>query len=484
MGIQLDWQIQAEQTQQRDQEDPEMKRRRRRNRFRLLVAAAVVVGLICIGLGVIVWKLQSRQDQVENDLRASVEAEFVAIQLGDQNAFMDIQRSASEVWVESQRKIFQEYQTLKVNGRLSSDFQVVEVDTDGERGRVIIEEKIDGRVFRQAWFYWHYGPIQNDAVGSEDEPSEIGAGWRRVPADIYFWGDEAQIENDRSTVVYHELDRFIAEPLAEQVESWWASACTWLQCTEETGHLELIIDPQAGIPMAWEPEDGWRLRMLSPLVNGRVATDGGSSFQGDVARALAERLIVYASAQRLNFFDKDGSTLPPYDTTWVKYQLRDWLAARFLNAPSPFFDSLITAFGDAAPANIARGLIDGAQINSLGALLNPSAGGLLSLDPAVLGQIDWAPYFEWRLALEHQRLSSDDFNGFYALYESGNLNQAAAIRANDVSYRTVPAPDVTQATFTARADATPVVVLDVVDSAGAASQISFVWTGDTFLRVD
>lgn len=475
MGIQLDWQIEAEHTEQRDTEDPESRRRRRRQRRQLLLAILFVAMVICGVVGFLLWRVNQLEQRVEDDLRAAVDAELAAIRIGNQSAFMNIQRSASEPWLDSQRALFVEYQTLKQAQRLSPDSEIVDVAIDEQRGRVVLHEQIDGITYRQVWFYWNYEPLEG-----EEEIS----GWRHVPQDWTFWGDEQTLEGEGYQLTYYELDAPHAQAIANRLDSWWQQACTWVACPTPPDTLEIIIDPQAGIRYTWEPQTGWKLRVLSPLVTGRVPinTDTPTGFEFDTARAITERLIDHATSGRLQYIFENA--LIAFDTTWVKYELRDWIAGQMTGQPSPFINSLVALYGDGVVPALVQQVSDGGQIDSLAPMVNPQIASFADLDDATLNQIEWRPFFEWRLGLERERLRSGDFDNYFALYESGSNNAAAQARAANGTFALTMPERVEAVAFTRRPDLTLVALLTLVDDTGNTTQTSYVWTGDTFIRVD
>ncbi len=472
MGIQLDWQVEAEQTQMSAQEDPERKKRRRRERRNILLASLVLALCICAAAAGIWWRWKTVEQRDKDDLRAAVEAEFAALRIGDPNAYMALQRSASDPWLEGQRSQFDEYQAFKQAGRISGSTKIVDIKIDKERGRVIVEEIIDGAPYHQVWFYWRYEP-QDD--------NDTRSGWRHVPPDVTFWGEERTIDSEHVRVVYYELDERIASALAEKVETWWASGCVLLTCPTLPEKLELIIDPQAGVPRAWEPSEGWRLRVVSPHLNTRVPMNVviPPVFEQEIATMLAQRLLTFTSSGVLQFPENESIA---YDTTWLKYQLVDWLVARFLGQQSPFFDSITLVFGEAVPGNIARSISSTQQINQIAPAL--AAGNLREIDLTRLGLIQWQAFFEWRMQLEHERLLAGDMGNFYVLYEGAEANQTAIARASDATYRVNPVETVQSVAFSTRPDGTMAVVLSVVDAAGVPAQTQFMWNGDTFLRVN
>jgi|GEM_PF-345553 len=475
MGIQLDWQIEADSTQQQYSEDPENRKRRRRMRWQLLTAMAFVALVVCGVISFLVWRVNEIEQRVEDNLRAAVEAELAAIRIGNFNAYMDIQRSASPPFIEAQRNLFTEYQTLKQAGRLSPETNIVSIDIDEQRGRVIIEEEIDGLRYQQAWFYWNYEPETTEG----NDPS---AGWRHVPQDWTFWGDENTITRGQYSLTYYDLDAQFAEPLAERLDEWIGNTCQWMTCTALPDSIEIIIDPEAGIRQQWEPENGWRLRVLSPLVSGRVPLESRNIAEQDIVESLTERLMDNATGGRLQFVFEGA--LIAFDTTWLKFTLRDWFMAQFFGTEEPFLDSITAIYGDAIIPTITQSINDGEQIDRLAPILNQSLGSFGNFDEASLDQIDWRPFFEWRLSLERTRLQNGDLDNFYALYENASANSAAQTRANTVNYATSPPETVARITFTRRPDATLIAVLDLTDAVGNTAQTSYVWVGNTFVRVD
>jgi hypothetical protein len=476
MGIQLDWKIEAREKSQRDQEDPESRKRRRRARMQLVMAGMLVAVVVCVVAGAILYRLRFVEDRVEDDLLAAVDAELAAIRIGNEDAFMRMQRSDSQPWLEGQRGTFLEYQSLKENERFSPQTKVVDVEIDEERARVIVQEEIDGRPYQQVWFYWHYQAVE---LGEEQ------AGWRRVPPDVTFWGDQQTIENANSSVTYYDLDEDIATALAERVESWWGGGCDLLGCESPVGHLELNIDPAAGTRLGWDENSAWRLNMVSPRLSARVPVDGEipAALEGEVAAVLARRLLEHASGGTADFGAENLLALN-FDTDWLKAQLRGWLIAEFRGLPSPFLQTSISVFGDSVPGDLLRALNGPGQINTMAPIFNPSTATLTDVDILLLNQVEWSEFFTWRLELERRRLNDNDYANFYTLYELGNFNQVAEARAFDATYRAMPTETVQAVTLSFRDDGKMTALVDAVDVNQTAFQITFVWNGDTFVRAN
>jgi hypothetical protein len=442
------------------------------------MTAILVATVVCVVVGGILYRLRTVTDREEDDLLAAVNAEFAAIRIGNQDAFMRMQRIdeslENDPWREGQRGTFLEYQSLKENERFSPDTQVVDFDIDETRARVIVQEQIDGMPYQQVWFYWHYQAIELD----EDQ-----AGWRRVPPDITFWGDQHSIDNDHSSVTYYDLDEDIASALAERVEQWWSTGCDLLRCDAPPAHLNLVIDPASGVRLGWDETDSQRLSMISPRLNARVPVDGPlpPALEGEVAAVLAERLLEHASGVD---YGAENFLALNFDTDWLRAQMRDWLIAEFRGQPSPFLQSAVTVFGDGVPGNLLRTLNGPGQINVLAAIFDPNVATLANVDALRLGQVDWRDFFTWRLELERRRLNENDYANFYTLYELGNFNEVAEARAFDATYRATATETIQGVSFTFRDDGVMIAVVDAVDANQVAFQIIFAWNGDTFVRAN
>src|SRR5262245_17072403 len=104
MGIRLDWEIEAEQAHQahRAGEDPITARRRRIMRLRVL--AFVMLALVFLGAvaGLVIWRLRTVDEEIEQLLRDTVDAEVAALRIGDLTAFLSAQCSATDDWLVAQ----------------------------------------------------------------------------------------------------------------------------------------------------------------------------------------------------------------------------------------------------------------------------------------------------------------------------------------------------------------------------------------------
>ncbi len=383
MGIRLDWEIEAEQEhrQQSAGEDPEARRKRRRARLRLLLVLFVLLALIGGAVGAVALRLHQADWETEQLLRDSVTAEVALLRVGDQNAFLNLQRSATDDWQQQQQATFARYQALKQAGRINLTGQILGATVDGNRGRVQVEEIIDGAPYGRVWFYWHYDD-----------------GWYHVPPDYTFWGAAQTLTADNVTVHYHEIDADTAHAVALSVALWLQTACSALTCAPPPAlTVEIIPDPT--LQVGWSPAGDWTLQLPSPYVGGaRLDQLFDSGTQVNAATLLADRLLA------------GFSPLYPADAAFLKQAISDWLVKRFaqVETNSYLISSLAENYGDAAVGKLLQSLQPASDISAIS-----SATGT-SLDAASL---DWRDFLTWRLTLEQNLDAERDETNFLALYD-------------------------------------------------------------------
>lgn len=242
MGVNLDWEIEAEQSQVRNSgEDAESRRRRRRARRRLMVLVAFVLLAFVAAGGALVLRLRYVDSLVEQNLRDTVDAEVAALRIGDRAAYLGLQRSASEQWMLAQDQNFNTYQTLKSDADVQLTGRILDVVIDGNRARVEVEEIVDGVPYSRLWFYWQYEE-----------------GWRHVPPDLTFWGDVQTYDASGVTVRARTVDAEVAEAMSTQLSSWIAQGCDILGCATPPP-ISVEIVPSVDMTPAWSPANPWAL---------------------------------------------------------------------------------------------------------------------------------------------------------------------------------------------------------------------------------
>lgn len=430
MGIKLDWQVESEQTHLRATEDPESKYRRARARRQLLLLIVGLACLLAVVAGLVIWRLRGVENQYRQDLIDTVNIEVTALRLGDFANYMAIQRSASDAFMLEQSRRFEDYQQLKQTHRVRLSGDVLDVEIDDLRGRVVVEEIIDDVPYAVVWFYWYY----------EDPGQGNQGGWRHVPDDLTFWGDEDEIVAGPVQIHYHDLDSELAETLAPLAQDWWTRGCVLLECRMSPPDLRINIVAERPTTVEWEIVNPWTLRITSPLV-GRSRADLPISpeLERAISQQFAARLVRYAAG--------DVPAAATTDSAWLHMDIARWLdQALITHVPDGdpgFTGTLIAQAGPGAPGSVLRLSQAGTTLDEM---LSPVLGVSLSLlSVEQLNALNWQPFFQWRLDLE-ARLLAEAQNGdpFLALYDLENLsaNDSAAQRAVSPDYAARPVPQV------------------------------------------
>lgn len=394
MGIQLDWEIEAEQEQVRQAgEDPNSRRRRRQARLRALLIVLLVIGLFAGGAAAVWLRLRAVDQNIENMLRTTVEAEIAALRIGDAAAFLSVQRSASSDWALTQQATFDAYQALKIERDVQLTGRVLSATVDGLRGRVEVEEIIDGTPYTRVWFYWRYDD-----------------GWRHVPPDYTFWGDVRTQRAQGVTVRYRQVDEALAQAVVSNMAGWLQTGCAVLTCS---GFQEVAVEivPDPGLTMGWSENNPWLLQFPSPYT-GRARTDMpfDLNLQLETATLLAERLVTLAA----------GDTQPvfPGDAYYLRSAVGSWLVGRFtqMDTNSFLIASLAQNYGEHTVGQLLRVM----QPESDVSIIN-KVTATASLQEA---NLDWRDFFTWRLVLEDELINRRDEVGFLALYDPSARDQA------------------------------------------------------------
>lgn len=390
MGIRLDWEIQAEQAQvQNAGEDPVAARARRRARLRLLLVILTLIVLFASVAFAVVMRLREVDGQLEQLLRDTVEAEVAALRIGDYQAFAAIQRSASSEWLLAQKARFDSYQDLKMDRDIQLTGRIAEVQISKSRGRVHVEEIIDGVPYTRIWFYWRY----------ED-------GWHHVPPDYTFWGETGTYVGEGVHVNYREVDNTLAVEIGLRIKEWRRTACAALDC----GNMPSVvvhIAPDPGMTLGWSAENPWHLQVPSPYMD-RARSDMpfDIEMQLQTASLVAERIMRVAS--------QDVQPVYPSDAWYLRQAVINWLVGKFvkINTNSFLVESLATHYGDQAVGLLVQFMQPDSNVNILSLVT-----GAPTLDTI---NVDWRDLLTWRLVTEQDLLEKRDLAGFLSMYDSGS----------------------------------------------------------------
>jgi hypothetical protein len=405
MGIQLDWQVESEKSvKQRAKEDPAARRRRFMNLLRLIVSLLVLLSVIAGVVYVVSQRLNEVEQTLESVLSDTVQAEVAALRIGDQRAFMDLQRSATDDWYQQQEATFEDYQRLLRNTDIQLTGVTRDVVIDGQRGRVQIEEIINGVPFVRTWFYWDYEPVYEVNAEGEETLAEDG-GWRHVPPDYEFWGAQRLDESERLRLRYRAVDDLFAEQLRTGLNAWLDDACGFL--LDCAGLPRVTVDVIAA-PLErpfWHNDNPWQMIVPSPYMGqARADMPFDTEMQVKVAELLAQRLIDEAMSA--------DNVVYPRDAYYLRSAAISWLVGRFVQLETNTFlmTSIVRHYGEAA---LAR-LLDAMQADSDMAIIS----SVLNEPNLATTNLDWRDLLTWRLVTENDLIQRDDRVGLLTLYDT------------------------------------------------------------------
>ncbi|MFN8528186.1 MAG: hypothetical protein U0670_06215 [Anaerolineae bacterium] len=387
MGIRLDWEIEAEQEQfENGREDPEARRQRRRAQLRFFLVVLAFTVLIGGVVGAAALRLRFVDWQMEQLLRDTVSAEIAALRIGDETAFMSMQRSASDIWMADQRGEFEAYQTLKTQANTAFTGEITGVVIDRSRARVQVREIIGGVAYERLWFYWQYSD-----------------GWRHVPPDTTFWGETRTLESDAVRVTYSDADAATAQQVFDRLQAWLQTGCGILPCGT-IPQITVEIIPDSLLQPGWLNPSSWSVRLPSPLLDRRrVDSPFDPPAQLVIANGLAERLFAVATSSMEMMY--------PADAYYLKQAVISWFAGRFAGTQTNSFliDSFVGSYGEAALGEFVRQLQPNSSITLFASLANvPTVADV---------NVDWRDYLTWRLALEGELITRHAQNEFQVLYD-------------------------------------------------------------------
>lgn len=398
MGIRLNWEIEAEQERIAGSgEDPEAARRRRRarNRFLLLVGGFLLV--IGAAVGAFVLRLRYVDGEIDNRLRETIAAEIAALRLGDREAYLDLQRSATNDWRDYQSGVFDEWQALKTQADVTLTGRVLETEVDGLRARAMVEEIINGVPYARLGFYWRYG--DDDDFDSDPD------GWRHVPPDYTFWGEAASLEAPGLLIDYRAADEALAAALGDAVGGWLIDGCAALACAG-IPPLTIAIVPDDYAVLEWQGDaiTSGRLIIPSPLIRRmRLDQPFDPSLRLVVAQKTADWLMASINPQAPRY---------PADAYYLRFAIASWLVGRFTqtNTNSFLISSIAGVYGDGSVGRVLQALQPDSSIRAIA-----GAVGAPSLAAAPL---DWRDFLTWRLQLERELSGRGDQTSFFALYDT------------------------------------------------------------------
>lgn len=411
MGIRLDWQVESDQTiKQKAKEDPAERRRRWLNFLRLLVSVMVLLALLFGTVYFVSERLGEVTEEIESVLAGTVQAEVAALRIGDETAFMSLQRSATEDWLRAQEQSFAAYQQLLSNTDTRLTGRITSIEVDGPRGRVQVEEIQDGVPYVRTWFYWDYQPeFETDASGQRRLVRD--GGWRHVPPDYTFWGEERLLEDERLLVRYRAVDELVAQQVQTRLTAWLNDACSFLLACADLPRITVDILATALERPLWHSDNPWQLLLPSPYTDlARADRPFDTDLEIQVAELLAQRLV------------ERTMTIPRveygYDSYYLRSAVISWLVGRFVELETNSFliTSLVRHYGEVAVPRLLDALRPTSDMDVLGVVVE--TGDLSQTN------LDWRDLLTWRLVTENDLINRGERNLMQRLYDPRAANLA------------------------------------------------------------
>lgn len=388
--IRLEWNVESQRIDKSDSEDPGAKRARRRRALRLIMLIGFVLALLTLGVFAVRQRLLDVQGQLEQLLRETVRAETAALRIGDVNTFLSLQDSASAAWRQQQESTFREYSDIKARHDLNLTGAILDLAIDGQRGRAVVEEFINGIRYAQVWFY-----------------RDSGNGWRHISPDFSFWGEERTLETAEVSISFFELDERFAQTVGEVVSGWLRRGCEILRC-DAWPRLSIAVARDAAQPVSWTIDGSATLQILSPS-RGRISVDSpfDQHLQGLVAETLADHLIDLATDEL--------QVVYPHDAVYLRQSVAAYLIKEFLDVGGgqSLVDSLALSYGEDKVAELVEHLAPAASM----AVLQQIVGGSLAE-----ANLDWRDFVKWRLNTEADLIARGAESDLLSLYDTRNEN--------------------------------------------------------------
>lgn len=463
MGVQLDWRIDADNkpNQQKHAEDKAQRQQRQRRFLKFLLFLSVLLGM---GLAIVLFVFQRLEDantQLENLLADTVRAEVASLRIGDSEAFLSLQRSASADWLLAQEVEFNRYQALKTSADLQLTGRVDNVTISGQRGRVQVEEIIDGVPYLRTWFYWRYdADVINDV--------EVPAGWYRVPPDFTFWGQSTEKTSDHVTIRYQALDETFAQPLNDALTNWLGLLCDLVICADLPPFTIDIVPNNMPEPI-WTTElNQWQMIIPSPYV-GRARADMPFDMENrfPVATLLAERFVHHFTP----------SPQYPTDAFYLRSAIVSWFVGHFVQIDTNSF--LIASLHNHYGAEALADLLQRLRADSSMAIMT-------EVIPTPLDQanIDWRDLLTWRLVTERDLINRNDQTAFLSLYDMRLPDTASLAYDRFATRNALENPIVVHAERATASDGTPQLRAIVQTADGSEHTVLFHLVNNTWLRAN
>ena len=384
--IRFEWNVESQHVERFDGEDARAKHRRRRNLLLLAALVFSLLALIALGLALVRQRVHDVETQYTQLLQDTVKAEVASLRIGDQYSFLNTQDPDDADWLAEQRRTFRRYSALKADDAIELTGNILALEIDRARARVLVQENINGLPYARLWFY-----------------QRNGAGWRHIAPDFSFWGESSTLESAKVVVNYRAADQQFASQISGALTAWIKLGCDLLDCGN-LPRLTVDIEPNAETHAMWIDETALRLRLRSPYVDiARADTPFDGQRQLLVSGLLAERLV--------NAHSNNLIAQYPHDAYFLQRASIAWLSEKFtrLDSGALLMRSIAEKYGDDA---IARALAQLAATSDMSILAAAIA------QPFEDAELDWRDFLEWRLTLEDELIGAGRLDEWLKLYDT------------------------------------------------------------------
>lgn len=456
--IRFEWDIESQRNLRSDAEDERAKRRRKRRAYGIIVFVCFLLAAVAAGLVFVERRLQAVETQFAQLLQDTVKAEVAALRIGDLKAFLSFQADEAD-WQQEQTENFDEYSQQKTSGGIELTGNILAVNIDGERARVLVQENVGELPYARLWFY-----------------QREGARWRHVAPSDANWGAQRQFNAPRLQVNYREADQLFAEELGETIASWLRIGCELFGCADDFAYtLEVQPDAAELVASVEGAADAARqLRLRSPYADDSARADGAFdiSRQYRVSQLIAEAFIADYAGTNAYAVNSDAH--------FLRESAARWLAERFtrIDSGALLMRSLAGNYGDEAVARMLLLLPEGAGISSIRRAI---------ADEIAAAALDWRDFFAWRLLLEGKLIAAGDEAQWLPLVDTRDEEARRRAYARFNAREAPPTYRVREQSLSTNAAGETQSRLTVEiaeDPAAAASAIHFTLVGDVWLRAD
>lgn len=372
MGVEFQWQMDSEEAWETPSPRPE---RPRRNRWKTagIVLAVVVVGL-AIAVGRFWQQVRRGEENLKRDLKSVANLEAGALRDGDRVTFLWLQDQDDTTWYARQQERIPSLSSVPVlEPGQEVHLAVLEAALmPGGRAWAEVGWALDDGIYRRAQFY-----------------RQVGGHWLRTGVQHEYFGLEHTYETSHFAFKFLARDAPTVEWMARQLEAWYTSVCSDLNC-DDPRRIDILLIPDGDVPRGYRPPHGFTVS--SARLRG-VREDGAPLPE---ERLELARILVYLLAAR-RASDVEATRQPYLLLEFVNWEMRRLGLAGEGTPPTPVLDYVMDSLG-----------IDGvrALLEAMGRTNSEAEALRQALDEELPGQGDaFGQYLAAILAVERQMMA-------------------------------------------------------------------------------